>query len=578
MKKIFYLIQISLFISSINIFSNNTDSLLIQNDQLTPVPFSSSNLPIVVINTNGQTIVSEYKITVDMGIIDNGEGVRNYLTDAFNNYDGKIGIEIRGSTSQWFPKKQYGFETRDSIGNNLNVPLLGFPAENDWILSAPYNDKSLIRDVLVYKLSNDMGHYASRSRYCELVLNGEYVGIYILLEKIKRDGNRVNIKKLEPPDTTGDALTGGYIIKIDKMDGENNEFWYSSYLPFPNAPYMIPYIYHYPKPDEIVPRQMTYIQNRIFFFETMMMYGINIADTATGYPKFLDVDSFVDFVLLNETAKNVDGYRLSTYLHKDRDSRSTKISAGPVWDFNIALGNADYYNGGSSAGWEIEFLSNPNNMPANEPFLTPFWWKKLFADSQFRDRVYARWQVLKNSVLNTEHIYNYIDSLTTLLDESKTRNFQKWPVLGVYVWPNYFVGSDYESEIIYLKTWIYNRLYWMNQNMIGGPTALNEESESMPSVFWLEQNYPNPFNNSTKIKYSVSQNSQVVIKIIDILGNDIATLMDEKKSVGTYEISWNAAAINGGLPSGVYFYQLRAAPYGVQAGDFVETKKMILMK
>ena len=178
--------------------SQNTNSTSSGNNNLNVVSFTSSNLPIVVINTHGQQIPDDYKIIADMGIIYNGEGVRNNLTDPFNNYNGKIGIEIRGSSSQMFPKKQYAVETKDANGNDLDVSLLGFPPEEDWILYAPYNDKSLIRDVLVYKLANDMGRYASRSKFCELVLNGEYMGIYVLFEKIKRDANRVNIKKMEP--------------------------------------------------------------------------------------------------------------------------------------------------------------------------------------------------------------------------------------------------------------------------------------------------------------------------------------------------------------------------------------------
>lgn len=187
----------------LNIYGQN-----ITNTKNVSFPFTSSNLPIVVINTNGQEIVDEVKITADMGIIYNGEGVRNYFSDSFNNYNGKIGIEIRGSSSQQFPKKQYAIETRDTSGNDLKVSLLGFPKESDWILFAPYNDKSLMRDVLTYRIASDMGRYASRSKFCEVVLNGDYVGVYVLLEKIKRDANRVNIKKLEAPDTSGYAVTG----------------------------------------------------------------------------------------------------------------------------------------------------------------------------------------------------------------------------------------------------------------------------------------------------------------------------------------------------------------------------------
>ncbi len=565
MKKIFFLVSDYLLLSW-NFLGQNTNSTSSVNTNLNVVSFTSSNLPIVVINTHGQQIPDEYKIIADMGIIYNGEGVRNNLTDPFNNYNGKIGIEIRGSSSQMFPKKQYAVETKDANGNDLDVSLLGFPPEEDWILYAPYNDKSLIRDVLVYKLANDMGRYASRSKFCELVLNGEYMGIYVLFEKIKRDANRVNIKKMEPFDIAGDAVTGGYIIKIDKTDGENNAGWYSTYLPFSQSSIKTLYQYHVPKPDEIVQPQMDYIQNLIFNFETVMKYSSNIADSATGYPKYIDTDSFVDFVIINELVKNVDAYRLSTYLYKDRDSRNPKIFAGPVWDFNLAFGNADYHAGWLTDGWELEYLTEYQNM-SNEYFLTPFWWRKLFDDTKFRNKIYARWHNLRNNILYIPRIISYIDSLTQLLDESKTRNFEKWPVLGQWVWPNYYVGQTYEEEISFLKSWTANRIYWMDANMVGEPSDLNDSKEQIPSEFSFEQNYPNPFNPTTTISFSIPAETFVIIKIYDNLGNEISSLINDVKKPGKYHTIFDAA----GLSSGIYYCKM-------MADNFIGTQKIILLK
>jgi len=138
--------------------------------------FTSSNLSIFIIDTHGQSIPDEYKIEATLGVIYNGEGVRNNITDSINHFYRNIGIEIRGSSSQMFPKKQYGFETMDSTGEDMDASFFGFPPESDWILYAPYTDKSLMRDVLTYRLSNEAGRYATRSRYCELILNGEYHG------------------------------------------------------------------------------------------------------------------------------------------------------------------------------------------------------------------------------------------------------------------------------------------------------------------------------------------------------------------------------------------------------------------
>lgn len=530
-------------------------------------PFTSSNLPIVVINTNGQEIVDAVKITAEMGIIYNGEGVRNYITDSSNNYNGKIGIEIRGSTSQQFPKKQYAVETRDAAGEDLKVSLLGFPKESDWILFAPYNDKSLMRDALAYRIASDMGRYASRSKFCEVVLNGDYVGVYVLLEKIKRDANRVNIKKLESPDTSGTAVTGGYIIKIDKTDGEENDGWYSRYFPFSERNDQVFYQYHYPKPEDIVQQQKTFIQNKIFHFETVMKYALNIADSVTGYPAYINPDSFVDFILANEVAKNVDAYRLSTFLYKNRDDIDPKIYAGPVWDFNLAFGNADYYEGWKTDGWQIDLLTNIHNIPDWETFLTPFWWKNLFEDSTFRNKIYLKWNYLRNNSLVTSKVLSYVDSLVTLLDEAKTRNFERWPVLGQYVWPNPFVGNTYQEEINYLKTWIVDRLNWLDQNMVGYPTSINTIQNQLPDYFILEQNYPNPFNPITKIKWQSSLSSWQSLKIYDILGNEMATLVDEFKAAGRYEVDFDGSE----LASGVYIYKLNV-------GGLSSAKKFVLMK
>lgn len=554
MKK--YLI-IFLYLSATQIITSQTGTVkFISGIDGSLVDFTSSNLPIVVINTNGQEIPNDEKITADMGIIFNGEGTRNYLTDPFNNYNGKIGIEIRGSSSQSFPKKQYAVETRDASGNDLDVSLLGLPEESDWILFAPYNDKSLMRDVITYKLASEMGRYASRSKYCEVILNNEYVGIYVLLEKVKRDNNRVNIKKLEPTDISGDAITGGYIIKVDKWDGENNEGWNSSYLPYPQSQYPIYYQYHYPKPDEIVQQQKEYIQNKIFQYETIMNFSVNISDSINGYPKFLDVNSFVDFMIVNEVTKNVDGYRLSSYLYKDRDSRNPKIFAGPVWDFNLGFGNADYYEGWMTEGWQVEYLSNYNNMQW-EFYLIPNWWKKLFNDESFSNKVYARWQNVKSSIYNTQHINTYIDSLTALLDEAKTRNFEKWPVLGVYVWPNPFVGQTYAEEINYLKSWIHDRLLWMDNNMIGEPTGILENNFELINEFKLYQNYPNPFNPNTTIEFSLIKASSTKLSLYDVLGRQVKILVNEFLEPGSYSFNYKAE----GISSGIYFVKIESANY-----------------
>lgn len=187
-----------------------------------PFVFTSSNLPIVTINTAGQTIADSPSIIANMGIINNGVGAINNLTDVPNEYNGNVAIEYRGNYSQSLPQKPYALELRDVNNLELNVPLLGMPLEHDWCLIANYNDKVFMRNTLAYKLATEMGHYATRSQFCEVVVNGSYQGVYVFMETIKRDNNRVNISRLDPIEISGLDVTGGYILKNDYWNATNS--------------------------------------------------------------------------------------------------------------------------------------------------------------------------------------------------------------------------------------------------------------------------------------------------------------------------------------------------------------------
>ena len=525
-----------------------------------PIILDGFNLPIILIDTYGVEIPDEPRIPASMGIINNESGI-NYIDDPFNDFDGSITIERRGNSSQWQGKTPYRFETVDDEGENSNVELLGMPAENDWVLYAPWQDKTMIRNVLTYQLSNEMGRYASRSRHVELYLNDEYRGIYVLMEKIKRDGNRVDISKLNPDEITGDDVTGGYILKFDWFYTGDNIGGFES--EFDN---MI-YNYHYPKPSDIVPEQEAYIEEYINEFETIMM-GTDYTDDSTGYPSMMNVESFVDFILLQELAKNVDAYRLSTYIYKDKESIDNRLTAGPVWDFNHGFGNCDYGETWEVDNWLLEYNPEGGDQMA-------FWWELLWEDLAFQHKAAVRYTELRQTIFSEEHIYSIIDSIADYLGPAVDRNFARWPLLGNYIWPNYYVFDTYEEEIDYLKSWTAQRLAWMDSDIL-----LSLDPSPIAAGFRLNGPFPNPFNPSTVITYELPYDLNIEINIFNLLGRKVRSLLNETRPAGKGSTIWDGKTESGHLASGgVYFISVQVrGPSNGSNIFYQETKKVLLLK
>lgn len=490
----------------------------------------STNLPLIKINTNGQNITDGTKITAQMQVIDNGAGNINHINDTPNGYDGFIGIEVRGASSTMFDKKGYGLETRDSLGDNLNVALLGMPSENDWILHGPYADKSLLRNYLTYHIGGQFGEYTPRVRFCEVFLNDQYWGVYVLKEKIKRDANRVDIAKLNPQDTLGDELTGGYIFKIDRDDGPDNGWFAQTGYGY--------YAYHHPNAGDLHPLQKNYLKSHVQGFENMMQTG-SYVDPNIGYRNWLDVPSFIDYMMMQEITRNIDAYRLSTFMYKEKDSEGGKIYGGPIWDFNLGFGNADFCDNGLAQGWAFQY-----NQSCGSPF--PYFWSRLVADAGFRNDFRCRWDELRVDVLHTDTIMHFIDSMVLELNDAQTRNFNRWNILDTYVWPNAYVGQTYAQEIQYLKSWITTRLQWMDNNMIGSNT--NCLTSTTPQ--FEDKNlkvYPNPFDEY--LSFELFDNEKVTIELFDVLGRNIQTIHLDNSNNFQQLSTHN-------LQSGIYFYSV----------------------
>ncbi len=445
-----------------------------------------SHLPVVVIDTKGKNIQDEPKIMATMGIVINPNGTLNHPTDSFNNYSGYIGIEYRGQASQiLYPKKNFSIETRNADGSNRNASLMGLPKENDWILYGPYCDKTLIRNALTFALGNKMGHYGSRCIFSELFINNNYQGLYILMEKIKIDINRVHISKLDPDDNAGDSLTGGYILKLDKeFNGSNG--WVSKYKVGGKS---VNIMYHDPKYEALTSQQKIYIKGCMDNFETMLN-GPDFADPVNGYRKYIDINSFIDYFLISELTRNIDSYQISTFFYKERDSKGGKLVMGPLWDYNLAWGLAYYSGAYDPNGWIKEgIVDNVDDWPI------PFWWDRLLQDESYKNQLKCRWIQLRSTVLSDIAVDNTIDSLVSAMGDAVGRNFNKWDIINSNIPPNKYIAGSFEKEIEYVKNWANDRVKWMDENMYGECTDPN--GNVLPIVITADQTIYLPTNDAT---------------------------------------------------------------------------------
>jgi spore coat protein CotH len=416
-------------------------------------------------------------------------------------YDGPIGIKIRGNSSKAFNQKKYTIETRDENGKDLDVSLLGMPAHSKWVLLAPYNDVSMVRDPLAFQLWRDMGHWAPRTVMCEVTVDGQYRGIYILCEAIKRGKDRVDIAKMKKSDTEGREVTGGYLLRIDTAD--ENDFTFTSKLPGIGEGIMssdVIWSCIYPKKEKLQPAQSAYIVSYVDTVEQVIQSDA-FADPAKGYAHYIDVASFVDYFIHTELSLNADAYRRSAYFYKEKqkaDGTGGKLFAGPVWDYNYAYGNSNLANADKPDSWCYE---GSNNNP------TPAMWQRLLQDPKFRKAVKQRYQKLRKSVLSNKTINAYIDRQVKLLSQAQAHHFatypellvneaqkqqfeerkQKDPMSGFGGFPfgggvipegmpqggmpsmvDLFAAyrvSSYDEEISVLKAWLANRLAFLDRNI-----------------------------------------------------------------------------------------------------------------
>lgn len=455
----------------------------------TDIRLEETSLPIMFINTSGKEINRDEHISAEMTIVWN-EGGLNYSDTLTHpnqhiDYQGHIGIRYRGNSSfNASAKKPYSIklltDSYENGGKKQKASLLGMGKDEDWALLAPYNDRSMIRNTLSMTLAEGYLEYVPKTRFCEVILNGIYYGVHSLTERVRRGSDRLDIKK---PGNNGDELTGGYILCVDRND--EPQVHESQYHPTNSAGEVFPqtiYIqYTDPSCDELTENQRNYINTRFDAFEDALASD-HFTDEAEGYRKHIDVKSFIDYQLSTEISNNIDGYRLSTYLYKYRDSVDPRFKMS-LWDMDIAWGLAEYEN--IHTGHMTDVWTYKNN-DAGLGTKMPFWFDRLMQDPSYVEELKARYAEYRRG--NYADVTGVVDSLATLLTESGAveREFEAWPRWGQTIYNNWLLANSYDEEISYIKDFITKRIAWLDQQLEFEPSDIRQSlaHDAIPAAIY----------------------------------------------------------------------------------------------
>ncbi len=394
----------------------NADTRIVANFNL------ASSLPVVSINTYGLPIESKDDyIAASINIIGG---------DNFQNTDDTV-IEIRGrGNSTWWQGNEWGKKPYQIKFEN-KTQVLGMPEDKRWVLLAEISDKSLIRNKIARYFGEMSGlEYTPKTEYVELYLNNQHQGTYLIGQKVEASDNRVNIKPT------------GFLIEIDQLGRiDPDDVYFTSAIfssLFENSVFNI----KYPN-TEFDDAQYRLIDDHIKDFEAVL-FSNDFTDPNTGYEAYIDVDSFIDWYLINEIGKSIDAAWFASIFFSYIPGE--KIKMGPIWDFDLSYGNVDYADATYEEGFWI--LANP-------------WIQRLFEDPVFAQKVKERYAYYFN---NRDEILSKIDTYANYINVSQQKNYEIWPTLGVYVWPNPVFYDTYPEEVAHLKNWITGRMTWLNNH------------------------------------------------------------------------------------------------------------------
>ncbi|WP_437666963.1 CotH kinase family protein [Sorangium sp. So ce1182] len=435
---------------------------------------ATSDLPIMVVDGYGMGKPTDKEVYFDAAVmiwepVNGVASIASLPTMAM-----RAGYHVRGQSSMNFPQTPYKLELWDNDGKDLDYSVLGMPADSDWALIPPFYDRTLIRNPFTYSLGQEMGLKAPRSEFAEVYLNydarplgdADYQGIYWVSETIKNNKVRTDLAQLEEEDRGLPDISGGYIFKFDQAAAEEPLLTCTGSDPLPGFGG-----FGGPRPGgdsggtcwvdlEVVDPDPLNDEQKTWLTQYIQQFHDTVHQTPIGdYAAYIDVPSFIDYLIISELTLNVDAYVRSAFYHKDRDQ---KLEAGPLWDYNFALGGV----GAKSAtpeserdtGWRFSGQRNVNN-----------WYQKLTADPNFMAQVRARYTELRGTLLSEASIEQRMNSLSAPLSQAVVRDYAKWPVSSVIESETGFVGGPtvptWEGQLQVMRDFLRERLAWMDANL-----------------------------------------------------------------------------------------------------------------
>ncbi len=391
------------------------------------------NLPVVRITTDGGAVIADKKNYVP-GTIEITDSEHLYSEETV--FKAAMGIRGRGNSTWSWPKKPW------KVKLDKKASVLGMPADKEWCLLANYSDRTLLRNAVAMRLSEICGFsWTPRMRSVEVYLNGKYQGVYSFCEHKKVSSSRVDIDVVAEDVTAGEALTGDYYFEIEEAQDGDVCWWTSLRVPM-----------MFSEPENPNKAQTEYGKKLFSDFESALS-GSSFKDPVKGYAAYIDVDSFIDYYIVQELTKNVDGnLRKSSFITKRKGGR---LEMYHLWDFDLTLGNCGYFDSRVGNGPEGFYIKDFNSVGEKDSG----WYHRLFQDPAFTKKVVERWEALYSEL---KAIPQYIEEQALILGPAQERNFAVWPIGDSVDWVRFPSLGSYEAEVDYLIKFYSERLKWLD--------------------------------------------------------------------------------------------------------------------